>query len=145
MKNCFLNIGGRIIKCIRFANDMALLAEDGRMLKDMLMELNDRCEDYLMKININKTKTMVIGIKPKKIDMRIKDESLEQMGSFKYLACYISSNLISEDSSGRRSCKRSIFCGPLEKELRKRLVKCIVWSVVIYGAESWTLRRNEQK
>ena len=41
--------------------------------------------------------------------------------------------------------KRSIFCGPLEKELRKRLVTCFVWSVVLYGAETWTLRRNEQK
>ena len=41
--------------------------------------------------------------------------------------------------------KRSIFCGPLEKELRKRLVKCFVWSVALYGAETWTLRRNEQK
>ena len=28
---------------------------------------------------------------------------------------------------------KSIFCGPLEKELRKRLVKCFVWSVVVYG------------
>ena len=41
--------------------------------------------------------------------------------------------------------KRSIFCGPLEKELRKRLVKFFVWSVASYGTESWTLRRNEQK
>ena len=41
--------------------------------------------------------------------------------------------------------KRSDFYGPLENELRKRLVKCFVWSVVLYGAETWTLRRNEQK
>ena len=41
--------------------------------------------------------------------------------------------------------KRSIFCGPLEKEVRKSLVKCFVWSVVLYGAETWTLRRNEQR
>ena len=41
--------------------------------------------------------------------------------------------------------KRSIFRGPLEKELSKRLVKCFVWSVVLYGAETWTLRQNEQK
>ena len=33
----------------------------------------------------------------------------------------------------------------MEKELRKRLVKCCVWSVVLYGAEIWTLRQNEQK
>ena len=36
-----------------------------------------------MKININKTKTIVIGRKSKKIDMRIKDESVEQVLSFK--------------------------------------------------------------
>ena len=41
--------------------------------------------------------------------------------------------------------KRSIFCEPLEKELRKRLVKCFVLSVVLYGAETWTLQRHEQK
>ncbi|KAJ4431524.1 hypothetical protein ANN_20122 [Periplaneta americana] len=34
--------------------------------------------------------------------------------------------------------KRSIFCGFLEKELRKRLVKCFVWCVALYGAETWT-------
>ena len=42
IKNCFLNsgrvnIGGRRIKCIRFANDMALLAEDEKILKNMMM------------------------------------------------------------------------------------------------------------
>ena len=44
-----------------------LLVEDERMLKNMLMELNERCEDYGMKINTSKTKVMVIGRKPKKI------------------------------------------------------------------------------
>ena len=40
--------------------------------------------------------------------------------------------------------KRSIFCRPMEKELRKRLVKCFVWRVALYGAETWTLRWYEQ-
>ena len=41
--------------------------------------------------------------------------------------------------------ERNIFCVPLGKELSKRLVKCFVWSVALYGAGTWTLRRNEQK
>ena len=50
MKNCFtktggVNIGGRRIKCIKVADDMALLAEDERMLKNMQMELNEICDD----------------------------------------------------------------------------------------------------
>ena len=94
MKNCFLNtggvnIGGRRIKCIRFADDMALLAEGERML----MELNDRREDYGIKININKTKTMVIEKKTKDDSKRIEDESVKQVDSFKYLRCIISGNL----------------------------------------------------
>ena len=53
------------------------------MLKNML-ELNDICEDYGVKLNINKTKTMVIGRKPKTIDIRIKAESVEREDSLKY-------------------------------------------------------------
>ena len=111
MTNCFLNtggvnIGGRRITCIRFADDVALLAEDERMLKNMLMELNEGCEDYGMKINISKTRAMVIRRKPK-IDIRIKGESIELVDSFKYLGCNISSNMNccqeAEDSNGNRS------------------------------------------
>ena len=72
---------------------MALLAEDERTLKNMLMELNERYEDYGMKINRSKTKAMVIGRKPKKIDIRTEGESIEQVDSFKYLGCNISSNM----------------------------------------------------
>ena len=63
------------------------------MLKNMLMELNDRSEYYGVKININKTKTMVIGRKPKKVNVRVKDESVEQVDRFKYLGYNISSNV----------------------------------------------------
>ena len=132
-----------------------LLAEDERMLKNMLMELNERCEDYGMKINIlvSKTKAMVIGRKPKKIDLRIKGECIKQVDSFKYLGCNISSNMNCCQEVKQRIAmaketfhrKRSIFCGPLKKELRKRLVKCFVWRIGLFGAETWTLRRNEQK
>ena len=59
----------------------------------MLTGLNERCEDYGMTINISKTKAMVIGRKPKKIDIRIKGESIERVDSFQYLGCNISSNM----------------------------------------------------
>ena len=75
-----------------------------------------------MKININKTKAMVIGRKPKKIDMRIKDESVEHVNSFKYLGCNISSNMNCCEEVKQRivmakeafNSNRSIFCEPFE-------------------------------
>jgi hypothetical protein len=41
--------------------------------------------------------------------------------------------------------KRALFTSTLEMELRKKLVKCYVWSIALYGAESWTLRAVDQK
>ncbi|KAJ4447161.1 hypothetical protein ANN_09162 [Periplaneta americana] len=41
--------------------------------------------------------------------------------------------------------KRSIFCALLEIKLRKKLLKCFVWSVALYGAETWRLRKSEEK
>ncbi|KAJ4432801.1 hypothetical protein ANN_21440 [Periplaneta americana] len=129
-------VGGRKIKCIRFADDVALLAEEEMILSVMLLELNHSCEQYGMKINANKTKIIVIGRKVRKLYFRILNEAVEQVDSFKYLECTrpIRSNMSCCQEVKRRltiakeafNIKRSIFCGPLEKELTKRLVKCFV-------------------
>jgi len=36
--------------------------------------------------------------------------------------------------------KRAIFTSTLDLELRKKLMKCYIWSIVLYGTENWTLR-----
>jgi len=41
--------------------------------------------------------------------------------------------------------KRVLFTSTLDLELRKKLVKCYIWSIALYGAETWTLRRVDQK
>jgi hypothetical protein len=41
--------------------------------------------------------------------------------------------------------KRALFTSTLELELRKKLVKCYIWSIALYGAETWTFRAVDQK
>jgi hypothetical protein len=41
--------------------------------------------------------------------------------------------------------KRTLFTSTLNLELRKKLVKCYVWCIALYGAEIWTLRAVDQK
>ena len=41
--------------------------------------------------------------------------------------------------------KKTLFTSKLDLNLRKKLVKCYIWSMVLYGAETWTLRAAEQK
>jgi len=41
--------------------------------------------------------------------------------------------------------KRALFTSTLDLELRKKLVKCYIWSIALYDAETWTLRAVDQK
>jgi hypothetical protein len=41
--------------------------------------------------------------------------------------------------------KRALFTSTLDLELRKKLLKCYIWSIALYGAETWTLRAVDQK
>ena len=41
--------------------------------------------------------------------------------------------------------KRALFTSTVELELRKKVVKCYIWSIALYGAETWTLRAVDQK
>jgi len=41
--------------------------------------------------------------------------------------------------------KRALFTSTLDLELRKKLVKCYIWNIALYGAETWTLRAVNRK
>ena len=41
--------------------------------------------------------------------------------------------------------KKTLFTSKLDSDLRKKLVKCFIWSMALYGAETWTLRAADQK
>jgi hypothetical protein len=41
--------------------------------------------------------------------------------------------------------KKTLFTSKLDLNLREKLIKCYIWSMVLYGAETWTLRAADQK
>jgi len=78
---------------------------------------------------------------------------LENVESFKYLCSMLT-------NEGRCTCeikyriamakaafskKRALFTSTVDWELRKNLVKCYIWSIALYGAETWTIRAVDQK
>ena len=67
-------------------------------------------------------------------------------------------SLISEDMSCTRTIrariaiakeafngKKGLLCGKINNNVRKWLAKCYVWSVALYGAETWTLTKEDEK
>ena len=93
----------------------------------------------------------LLPLKP--VVRRIDQKQLENVEYFKYLGSILTND-------GRCTCeikcrtamakaafnkKGALFTSTLDLELRKKLVKCYIWSVALYGAETWTLRAVDQK
>jgi hypothetical protein len=106
-----------------------------------------------MEMNVEKTKLMRISRQPFPVKIMIDQKQLDNVESFIYLGSYLTND-------GRCTCeikcriamakaafnkKRAIFTSTLDLELRKKLVKCYIWSIALYGAETWTLRAVDQK
>jgi len=104
-------------------------------------------------IHVGKTKVMRISRQPLPVKIMIDQKQLENVESFKYL-----SSILTND--GRCTCeikcriaiakaafnkKRTLFTSTLDLELRKKLVKYYIWSIALYGAETWTLQAVNQK
>ncbi|PNF19258.1 hypothetical protein B7P43_G08012 [Cryptotermes secundus] len=104
-------------------------------------------------MNVEKTKVMKISRQPTPVTIKIDQKQLENVKCFKYLG-----SLLTDD--GRCTCeiksriamakaafskKKNLFTSKLDLNLRKKLVKCYICSIALYGAETWTLRAVDQK
>ena len=97
-----------------------------------------------MEMNVEKTKVMRISRQPSRVTIRREQKQLENVKYFKYLGsmltddgrctCEIKSRIVMEKAEFNK--KKNLFTSKLDLNLRKKLVKCYVWSMVLYGAEN---------
>jgi len=142
-------VGGELVQSVRYANDQAMTANTEKGLQNILDETSKVVKKYGMKINIKKTKVLKIVRKPSTTKLTVDGEILQQVEEFKYLGSILSSSGYSEkDIRVRIGMAKSafnklkkLFTGVLKLEVKKRLVKTLVWSVAMYGSETWTIKR----
>ena len=102
---------------------------------------------------MEKTKLMRISRQPFPVKIMIDQKRLENVDSFKYLGsiltkdrrCTCEIKFMIAMAKAAFNKKRALFTSTLDLELRKKLVKCYVWSIALYGAETWTLRAVDQR
>ena len=101
-----VNVGGTNYNNLRYADDTALLAGNEKELSELISKINEVGKQFGMKINIKKTKTMVVSKKPNspKINIAIDGEQIEQVASYMYLG-----SLITEDGRSEKAIKRRIM------------------------------------
>ena len=98
-----------------------------------------------MEKNVEKTRIMRISTKPSAVQIRVDQKQPTNVEYFSYMV-----NMITNDARCIREIKSRIFMekvafnkkflftSKLDSNLRKRLIKCYIWSIALYGAVNWT-------
>ena len=140
---------GRNINNLRYADDTTLMAESEE-LKSLLMKVKEESEKVGLKLNIQKTKIMASGPITSRQTV---GETVETVSDFIFLG-----SKITVDGDCSHEIKRHLLLGRkvmtnLESILNIRditlstkvhLVKAIFFPVVMYGCESWTIKKAER-
>ena len=139
-----IKIARRNINNLRYADDTTLMAESEEELKILLMKVKEESEKVGLKLNIQKTKIMASG---SITSWEINGETVETVSDFLFLG-----SKINADGDCSHEMKRRLLLGRkvmtnLDSILKSRditlptkvrLVKAMVFPLVMYGCESWT-------
>lgn len=146
-------VNGHPINNLRYADDTILLASSFNDLQRLLQRVDSVSASYGLNINLKKTKVMMVGKSSfvSTTDLVVRNEVVERVHSYKYLGCFVNDR---SDHSIEIKCRieqaRSAFmklshllCNrSLKISTRVRLARCYVFSVLLYGVESWTLTQK---
>ena len=144
-----IKITGGNINNLRYADDTTLMAESEEELKSLLMKVKEESEKVDLKLNIQKTKIMASSLIT---SWQIDRETMETVTDFNF-----GSSKITVDGDCSHEIKRHLLLGRkvminLDSLLKSRditlstkvhLVKAMVFPVVMYGCESWTIKKAE--
>ena len=140
--------GARNIKNLRYADDTTLMAENEEELKSLLMQVKEKSEKAGLKLSIQKTEIMISG---SITSWQIDGETMERVTLFWGLRnhCRWCSHGIKRCLLlGRKAMTNldSIFKGRDITLLTKfHLVKAMVFPVVMYRCESWTIKKVKHR
>ena len=144
-----IKIVSRNINNLRYANDTTLMAGNEEELKSLVMKVKEESEKVGLKLNIQKMKIMASGpITSWEID----GETVETVSDFIFLGSNIFADGDSSHEIKRPLLLRRKVMTNLDSILKSRgitlptkmhLVKAMVFPVVMYGCEGWTVKKAE--
>ena len=151
MKQAEIKISGRNTNNLRYADDTTLMAESEEELKSLPMKVKEESEKAGLKLNIQKTEIMASG---PITSCQIDGETIETVTDFIFLG-----SKITADGGCSHEIKRRLLLGRkvmtnLESIFRSRditlprkvrLVKAMVFPVVMFGCEIWTVKKDEHR
>jgi len=142
-------IAGRNINNLRYADDTTLMAESEEKLKSLLMKVKVESGKVGLKLNIQKTKIMASD---PTTSWEIDGETVETVSDLIFLGSKITADGDCSHEIKRRSLLERKVMTNLDSILKSRditlsrkvrLVKAMIYPVVMYGCDSWTIKKAE--
>ena len=146
-----IKISRRNISNLRYADDTTLMAESEEELKSLLMKVKEESEKVGLKLNIQKTKITTSG---PVTSWQIDGETVETVTDFIFLGSEMTADGDCSHESKRRLLLGRKVMTNLDSILKSRyitlptkihLVKAMVFPVVMYGWESWAIKKTEHQ
>ena len=149
-----VKLAGRIITHLQFADDVDLIDGSAADQQEQFSSLDSTSRRYGMEVSLDKTMCLVSGPPGFRTQVTARGTELEQVGEFTYLG-----SLQTEDCSSAREVKVRIAKSTLALSKLKhiwssknitmptkiRLLRSLVLSIFLYGAETWTLNADIKK
>ena len=140
-----IKIAGRNINHLRYADDTTLMAESEEELKSFLMKVKEESENVGLKLSIQKTKIIASG---PITSWQIDGETVETVADFIFLGSKITADGdCSHEIKRRLLLMTNLDCIFKSRDItlptKVRLVKAVLFPVVMYGCESWTVKKAE--
>ena len=145
-----IKIARRNINNLRYADDTTLKAESEEELKSLLIKMKEKSEKYDLKLNIQKTKIMASS--PITSWQIIGAERIETVTDFIFLGskitvdsdcCYEISLLLGR--KGMTNLDSVLKSRDITSPTKVHIIKAMVFPVVMYGCESWTIDKAEHQ
>lgn len=140
---------------MRFADDTVLIADNVEGLQTLLQRLNNTCRVYGLKMNLKKTKFMIITKREDiQVNVLIDDTTMERVQKYKYLGSWLTENLDQSAEIKARieiarasfvKLKKCLCSGDINLKLRLRMLRGYIFATLLYGSEAWTLKKAEME
>ena len=134
-----IKIAGRNINNLRYADDTTFMAESEEELKSLLMKVKEENEKVGLKLNIQKTIMASGPINSCQID----EETVETVADFIFWGSKITANGDCSHEIKRRLLLGRKVSRDITLPTKVHLFKAMIFPVVMYGCESWTIKKAE--
>lgn len=149
-----VSVQGEQINNLRFADDIDLLEYDCERLQESVSRLNTSAQRAGLKVNVDKTKTMIFGKKTIDREIKVQEELIENVTEFVYLGSLLTwDNDCTKEIKARIAKAKGVMAGlnniwnskQISYKTKLNVLRTCVFSTALYACETWTIKKVDRE